>query len=197
MHNDKRLDKAGNKSDMVCPWWLAYSFDNKLRGLIHNPQKILGAYVKKGMRVLDVGCGLGFFSLAMAEMVGRDGVVVSADVQQQMLNILSKRAKKRGVVDRIQPHLCKGTSLGLSEPVDFALACWMVHETPDYLAFFKDMYQYLKPNAGFLVMEPKLHCSNRIMALEKKCAEEAGFIVQDGGKIALSHAMLLIKPEIE
>jgi 2-polyprenyl-3-methyl-5-hydroxy-6-metoxy-1,4-benzoquinol methylase len=46
----------------ICPWWLAYTFDNRFRHLFHNPEKMLGSYVSKGMTALDVGCGMGFFS---------------------------------------------------------------------------------------------------------------------------------------
>jgi hypothetical protein len=44
----------------VCPWWLAYTFDNPLRRLIHNPRKILSGYVKERMTVKNDshGCRL-------------------------------------------------------------------------------------------------------------------------------------------
>jgi cyclopropane fatty-acyl-phospholipid synthase-like methyltransferase len=47
--------------------------ENPIRRLLHNPEKILGPYVKPGMTVMDVGCGMGFCSIAMAKMVGEDG----------------------------------------------------------------------------------------------------------------------------
>ena len=52
----------------VCPWWLAYTFDNPLRRLIHNPRDIFSGYVKEGMTVMDVGCGMGYFTLGLAEL---------------------------------------------------------------------------------------------------------------------------------
>jgi uncharacterized membrane protein YphA (DoxX/SURF4 family) len=54
----------------VCPWWGGYFIDNPLRRLIHDFETILGPYVKPGMTVLDVGCGMGFFSIGMALIVG-------------------------------------------------------------------------------------------------------------------------------
>jgi cyclopropane fatty-acyl-phospholipid synthase-like methyltransferase len=38
---------------------------------------MLGPYVKPGMTVLDVGCGMGFFSIGMARMVGDEGRVIA------------------------------------------------------------------------------------------------------------------------
>jgi len=54
------------KKDRVCPWWLAYTFDNPFRRLFQNPDRILGNDAKPGHTVLDIGCGLGYFTLAMA-----------------------------------------------------------------------------------------------------------------------------------
>ena len=88
----------------VCPWWLAYTFDNPVRKLFHQPPKILGPYIKKGMRVMDVGCGMGFFSIGMAKMVGAEGKVFSIDLQQKMLEITLKRAKRAGLAERISSH---------------------------------------------------------------------------------------------
>jgi len=51
--------------DHICPWWFAYTFDNPFRRFFHNPEKMLGSYVSRGMTVLDVGCGMGFFSIGL------------------------------------------------------------------------------------------------------------------------------------
>ena len=90
----------------VCPWWHAYTFDNPLRRLLHNPSAIVGEHVGEGMRVLDLGCGMGFFSIAMARMVGDSGLVIAVDLQQKMLDVLMRRATRAGVAARIRPHRC-------------------------------------------------------------------------------------------
>ena len=86
----------------ICPWWGGYFIDNPLRRLLHNPEKIVGPYVQPGMTVMDVGCGMGFFSIAMAKMVGDSGRVIAVDLQQKMLDVLRQRATKAGVADRIR-----------------------------------------------------------------------------------------------
>ena len=42
----------------------------------------------EGMTVLDVGCGMGFFSIGLAKLVGDKGCVIAADVQPKMLSVL-------------------------------------------------------------------------------------------------------------
>ena len=80
----------------VCPWWGGYFIDNPIRRLFHNPEKIVGPYVKPGMTAMDVGCGMGFCSIAMAKIVGDSGQVIAVDLQQKMLEVLRQRADKGG-----------------------------------------------------------------------------------------------------
>ena len=143
----------------ICPWWLTYSFDNPLRHLIHKPEKILADLVKPGMTVMDIGCGFGFFSIAMARMVGFDGRVVAVDVQEKSLNILLKRSQKERVANIVDVHLATVDKIGYSGQVDFILTFWMAHEVKDQPAFFKEIIAMLKPGAKYLLVEPTIHVS--------------------------------------
>ena len=80
---------AGDR--LVCPWQFAPLMDNFLRPLVHNPRRLFKPYVREGMTVLDVGCGAGFASLGLAELVGEEGLVISADLQPKMLEMVKKR----------------------------------------------------------------------------------------------------------
>ena len=134
------------KDKMVCPWQLAPIIDNRLRPLIHNPEKIFAPYVTKGMIVLDVGCGAGFTSLGLARLVGEEGLVIAADRQSKMLGMVKERAIKSGLSDRIRLHLCSLTNIGVREELDFAVAFFMVHEVPDVRTFLEEIFSLLKVN---------------------------------------------------
>ena len=49
---------------------MAWTFDNPLRRWFQDPERILGSFVREGMTVADIGCGMGYFSVAMAKMIG-------------------------------------------------------------------------------------------------------------------------------
>jgi ubiquinone/menaquinone biosynthesis C-methylase UbiE len=134
---------------------------------------------------------MGYFSIPLARMVGDRGKVIAADVQAPMLTALQKRAKKHGLEGRIVPHLCEADSIGVREPVDFALAFWMVHEVPDQNKFFREMRSLLKPEGKFLVAEPKIHVTRKRFEATLRRAEEAGFSVTESPKIFMSHTALL------
>jgi ubiquinone/menaquinone biosynthesis C-methylase UbiE len=174
----------------VCPWWLAYTFDNPLRRLIQNPGKMFGEYVAEGMIVLDVGCGMGYFSLGLARIVGDTGKVIGVDLQQKMLDVMQKRAFKAGLAHRIMPHLCEADNLNLNIPVDFALAFWMVHETPDPENFFRQIVSILKPEGKLLYTEPSFHVPAKLFEEICGIAQKTGLKKINDLNIAFSRAVL-------
>lgn len=179
----------------VCPWWLAYTFDNPLRRLLHRPEKVLGPYVREGMRVMDVGCGMGHFSLGMARMVGKAGHVTSVDLQERMLRTLERRARKAGLMERISTRLCSNESLGVDENSDFILAFWMLHEAPDKDRFLAELRGLLHPGGRLLVAEPGFHVTRKEFDAELRVAERTGLEVVERPAIAFSHAAVLALPE--
>jgi len=177
----------------VCPWWGGYFIDNSLRRWLHNPDKILGRYVQPGMTVLDFGCGMGMFSIAMARLVGDRGRVIAVDLQQRMLDVLMQRASTVGVADRITAHRCEATSMGLSERVDFALACYSAHEVPDLRRLLDELHSCVRPAGQLLVVEPKGHVTARRFELMLAWAAEIGWVVQERPHVRLSHSAALGK----
>jgi ubiquinone/menaquinone biosynthesis C-methylase UbiE len=175
----------------VCPWWLAYSFDNPLRRLLHDPARLLGPHVRPGMTALDVGCGMGHFTLGLARLVGEGGLVIAADLQERMLARTEARARRAGLAGRIRLHRSAPHSLGLADPVDFVIASWMVHEVPGARAFFRELRGLLRPGARVLVAEPRLHVTGREFAKEVAAAREAGLEPCGAPAFALSRAVLL------
>ena len=85
----------------VCPHWVGWFLLNPLRRLIHNPDQILASYVSGGMTVLDIGPGMGFFTLPLAGMVGPGGQVIAVDIQADMLSALQRRAQAVHLAERI------------------------------------------------------------------------------------------------
>lgn len=175
----------------VCPWWLAYTFDNPLRRIFHKPEEIFSPYLSKGMTAIDLGCGMGYFSIGMARIVGETGKIISVDLQQRMLDTLRKRAEKAGVASRITTLLCDENSIGTHDAVDFALAFWMVHETPDAFNFLKQVHAILKPSSKLLLAEPKGHVTFNEFKKTLSIAQELGFKPIDSPVISLSHAAVL------
>ena len=178
----------------ICPWWLAQSLDNPIRRLIHNPEKILGGFIDRGQTVLDIGCGPGTFTIAMAKIVGENGKIIAVDVQDEMLQIVRKKAAQEGLDSRIITHKTGPDGIGISEKVDFALAFYMVHEVPDAQAFLKEISNLLKPKGKLLIVEPMIHVSASSFGRTLEAAKLAGLKPISGPKIRFSRSMLFQLP---
>jgi ubiquinone/menaquinone biosynthesis C-methylase UbiE len=178
----------------VCPVELANSLDSRIRRWLQDPGKILAPYVKEGMTVLDIGCGPGFFSVEMAQMVGKDGRVVSADLQEGMLRKLSEKVRGTELEGRIRLVQCDKNRINVSDRVDFILAFFVVHEVPDKNSFFRELRDILNGNGVFLLVEPRLfHVNRKEFEFTTRVAETNGFRVYQGPKLRFCWSAILKK----
>ena len=178
----------------VCPPFIGYWLLNPLRKLLESPKKMLGPFVKAGMTVLEPGPAMGFFTLPLARMVGPKGRVVAVEVQQKMLDVLMKRARKASLDDRIEPRLINDDGMGISDlagQVDFVAAIHVVHEVPDTTAFFEDVFAASKPGGKLLIVEPKGHVKEEAFEKTLDAAKTAGFTPAElPGKVRGRRALL-------
>ncbi len=177
--------------DHCCPLWMGYVLSNPLRKIFQKPQKLLAPYLSNGMTSIDLGCGLGFFSLPMARLSGPAGRVIAVDVQDKMLQVLRKRARRAGLLERIETMLSPPAQVSVKDKVDFALAMWMVHETPDERKFLSQVRECLKPQARLLVAEPKRHIPLSRFERTLEIAGDCGLRLVETPRVGLSHAAVL------
>ncbi len=174
-------ERAARRAHRVCPWWLGYALVSPLRRLMENPERTLGPHVRPGMTVLELGSGMGYFSLPAARLIGATGRLLSIDVQPRMLSALMRRAGRAGLSGRIEARLAEDGDLGFAESpatVDLALALYVLHEIPDLAAALRQILAALKPGATMLVVEPRGHLKDGEFQAELALAEEVGFRVE-------------------
>jgi ubiquinone/menaquinone biosynthesis C-methylase UbiE len=160
--------------------------------MLHDPERLLAPFVPRGATVLDVGCGMGFFSLGLARIVGEQGTVIAADLQPEMLAKTEARARRAGLSGRLQLHRCAPTDLGLAgRQVDFILAFWMVHEVPDAPSLFSQLRDSLRPGGRILVAEPRIHVPERRFQEVVAAAQSAGLRTCGAPRVAVSRSVLL------
>ena len=177
----------------VCPWWHAYTFDNIIRRLFHDPAKIFGPYVRPGMTVMDFGCGMGFNAIGLARIVGDKGSVIAVDLQQQMLDVLQRRAERAGVADRIRTHRSEPESIGVHAAVDFVSAFWVVHEVPDIRRLLRQIHSCLRADGKLLVAEPRFHVTAKAFEETIETAADIGLKLYEHRRIRLSRAAVFVK----
>jgi ubiquinone/menaquinone biosynthesis C-methylase UbiE len=178
----------------VCPWWLGYLLASPLRRILEKPENMLEPFVLQGMTVIDYGCGMGFFTMPLARLVGPTGKVIAVDIQEKMLKRLRVRAKKAGLSDRMM-ILASGNSRQIKEDsVDFVTALHVIHEIEDQHAFFNDMRRVMKPGAKILMLEPRFHVNEKEFRGSVEVAESSGLVLNSTFDSSRSLRVVLSKP---
>ena len=118
------------------------------------PDAMLDALgVTPGMRVADIGAGVGYHALRLSARVGAAGKVWATDVQPEMLELL--RAELRAAkVDNVEPVLSGDETTGLpAASVDLALMVDVYHELAAPVAFMRDLRRALAPGGRVVLVE--------------------------------------------
>jgi predicted O-methyltransferase YrrM len=130
------------------------------------------------MTVLEPGCGMGYFTLALARMVGPEGRVVAVDLQPRMIGGLLWRARRAGLADRIEAVVGTLDDERLAArrgAVDFAAVLHVAHEVADQTAFLSRIHELLRPGGLLLLVEPKGHVRAEAFTVTLNSASRAGF----------------------
>ena len=148
------------------------------------------------MTVLEPGCGMGYFSLPLARHAGPDGQVICVDVQPRMIEGLRRRARRAGLLDRIETVVCTSGDLGLSSfrgRIDLAVAIHTVHEVDDSRGFLEQIAAALRPGGTLLVLEPRGHVSREAFETTLGTAAEVGLVEKQRPAARQKLAALLVK----
>jgi ubiquinone/menaquinone biosynthesis C-methylase UbiE len=182
----------------TCPWWFGSFLLGPLRRVVQSPSRILRPFVRPGMLVVEPGCGMGFFTLDLARMVGPQGRVVAIDLQEKMLEGLRRRAARAGLEDRIDLRRAAPDCLGIADlggQADLVLAFYVVHEVREKASFFAEIAAVLNADGVVLVVEPPLHVSGAAFETSLAIAEGAGLRVTGRPRIGPDKVVVLVKTE--
>lgn len=106
-------------------------------------EKVLGKPVPNLGRVVEIGCGTGYFSLNLL-LGGKCDEVVATDISPGMIKTFKANAKRLGL--KVEAHACEAATLPLEdESVDTVLGHAVLHHLPDLDASFEEFFRVLKP----------------------------------------------------
>jgi len=169
------------------------------------PQEIvLQMGLREGMRVIDVGSGVGHYALAAAPIVGDSGRIYAIDVQEEVLKSLRREVVERGFsnVSTIWGDIEQsfGTKLK-AEVVDAAIIANALFQFEEKKAAIAEVKRVLKPGGIVLVVD-WAGCYNSIGPAEECVVEEhtaerlfidAGFHKEKAFRAGPHHYALVFK----
>lgn len=161
--------------------------------------------VKPGDVVCDMGCGNGFYTLKLAQLVGPKGKVIAVDIQREMLGLLDDRAKQEKVAN-IDTVL--GTVVDPKLPdkaVDLVLLVDVYHEFSHPEQMLAAIRKSLKPTGRIALVEFRAEDPNvPIKPLHKMSKEQIlkefppnGFkLVEEFDKLPWQHLMFFQQDDV-
>ncbi len=147
----------GREIAHVMGWQAAGWLERKDRVQEEDPEKLIKALdVKEGMVVADVGAGSGYHSFMLAPLVGKKGKVIASDIQPEMLDLITKKAKEQKVTN---VETVKGTTTDPKLPagkVDLILMVDVYHEFEFPFEMTEKMVDALAPGGRLVFVEFRL-----------------------------------------
>jgi ubiquinone/menaquinone biosynthesis C-methylase UbiE len=108
---------------------------------------------ESGERILEIGPGVGYYTLDMAEWVGGEGTIEIFDLQQKFLDHVGARAAERGLAN-INPTQGDATALPYEDgSMDAVVLTAVLGEIPDPVAALREVRRVLKPSGRLVVGE--------------------------------------------
>jgi len=128
-----------------------------LYGLFRDPDQVLqAAGLESGQRVLEVGCGPGFFTIPASRIVGEGGSVVAIDVNPMAVEKVQKEISKAGITN-VAVMLANAAQTDLPDRTfDLVFLFGLVRPIGDMQAIWAELHRLLKPE-GRLSVEGRLH----------------------------------------
>jgi trans-aconitate methyltransferase len=111
------------------------------------------AGIVPGMRVLDIGCGMGDVTMLAAGLVGPTGGVVSIDMDQVSVETARRRASAAGL-DNATFHRGEISSFADPKPFDAIVGRLVLEFLPETTAIISRLCGLLKPGGIIALQEP-------------------------------------------
>jgi len=122
-------------------------------GLFRDPYQALDAAgLEPGQKVLEVGCGPGFFTVPAVRIVGEKGSVCALDISPLAVERVQQKIEKEGATN-VQTILADAAQTGLpDQSFDLIFVFGFAHAAGNMENILAELHRLLKP-AGILAIE--------------------------------------------
>jgi ubiquinone/menaquinone biosynthesis C-methylase UbiE len=159
----------------VAFWTITLMHDNLLLPFFKDPYKLLkAAGLKRGQKVLEVGCGPGFFTIPAAHIVGAEGLIYAVDVNPYAIARVRGKIAREGIKN-VAPLFANASDTGLQEKsIDLAFFVGLGHIAGGQKNVLAEIHRILK-TGGVLSLEHTRGVKGKIVDE----VEQLGFILSE------------------
>jgi len=167
-----------------------FVMDNFVRRWFFPPKKKVSKFLSVGSVVADVGCGPGYFTIPMAELVGPTGKVYAVDSHPKSIEVLRAKSDARRLGSIVDAHTTSAANLGVipDQSVDFVFANGVLCCMVDHVGAVAEIKRILKPQGLAYVSVTKLFRKKDPKAVTKEEWRRIleGFRVRENGESLLN-----------
>jgi ubiquinone/menaquinone biosynthesis C-methylase UbiE len=147
------LVEFGLGKNKIFPYKWAFTLLVPCRNIFLSPKQVINRLeLKDDMMVLEIGPGPGYFSVKVANNL-KNGQLVIADIQSEMLSFAEKRIKKQGIAN-VKIYLCNGTSFDFKdETFDRIFMVAVFGEVENKKNYMDEFYRILKKGGILSISE--------------------------------------------
>ncbi|HPI97861.1 MAG TPA: class I SAM-dependent methyltransferase [Synergistales bacterium] len=151
----------------IAYWTITLMHDNPLLGLLKDPvRKLRSAGLEEGQKVLEVGCGPGFYTIPAARIVGSEGHVFALDLHPGFIEKVREKAK-REELSNISATVCNASDTSLpAGSMDLTFLFGLGHIAGGLDSLLLEMRRVLKED-GILSFEGHGRTKPAIKSIEK------------------------------
>ena len=152
--------------------------DNRFLPLFKDPFKLLkAAGLELGLKVVEVGCGPGFFTIPASEIVGKKGIVYAVDIHPLAIKRIAEKIAENGITN-VVPIQTSASNLNLpNASIDLAFIFGLHHVAGGLKGVIREMHRILKPG-GILSMEGTGNSGKK--SIDSMSAQGFGFLEKKG-----------------
>lgn len=122
-----------------------------------HPEKIIPSFqISEGMKIADLGCGAGFFTVLLAKAVGENGEIFAADVQKSSLESVKIKAQAEGIsnIKTIWADLeIYGATKIANDSLGMVLISDVLFQSQKKGAIIKEAWRILSPSGKLAIID--------------------------------------------
>lgn len=131
-----------------------HKLDNPERRKLLPPEETLCRLgLVEGDIVADIGCGIGYFTLPAARIVGSKGKVYGLDILTEMLEIVADKARANQLANVEFVQVKENDFILADQTIQYALVCLVAHEAEEPFAFFREIHRILQSEGKLAIIE--------------------------------------------
>ena len=139
------------------PAFIGRFLDSGLRRRLQPPERIIAdSGITASMKILEVGCGSGAFTIAAARAAGREGCVYALDIEKDMLKQIERKLARPENSNISNIELLNKSAYELpfkDRSLDLVFMVTVFQEIPDKQRALKEILRVLKPSGILAISE--------------------------------------------